>query len=67
MQRSVIFGFCAILGGCSTIGFGDLFTDYATQMTPVRQAINSNNMAQAQQLLPTNGQSHSNYLLNQLE
>ncbi|MEH6393877.1 COG3014 family protein [Pseudoalteromonas sp.] len=67
MQRSVIFGFCAILGGCSTIGFGDLFTDYATQMTPVRQAINSNNLAQAQQLLPTNGQSHSNYLLNQLE
>ena len=67
MQRSVIFGFCAILGGCSTIGLGDLFTDYASQMTPVRQAINSNDLAQAQQLLPTNGPSHSNYLLNQLE
>ena len=67
MQRSIILGFCAILNGCSTIGFGDLFTDYATQMTPVRQAINSNNIEQAQQLLANNGKSHSNYLLNQLE
>ncbi|MBB1308288.1 tetratricopeptide repeat protein [Pseudoalteromonas sp. SR41-8] len=67
MQRSVIFGFCVMLSGCSTIGFSDLFSDYATQMTPVRQAIKTNNIGQAQQLLPTNGQSHSNYLLNQLE
>ena len=67
MQRSVIFGFCVMLSGCSTIGFSDLFSDYATQMTPVRQAIKTNNIDQAQQLLPTNGQSHSNYLLNQLE
>nr|WP_215909038.1 tetratricopeptide repeat protein [Pseudoalteromonas ostreae] len=56
-----------MLSGCSTIGLSDLFSDYATQMTPVRQAIKSNNIDQAQQLLPTNGQSHSNYLLNQLE
>tara|TARA_R110001606_G_scaffold12028_1_gene51817 strand:- start:5608 stop:6972 length:1365 start_codon:yes stop_codon:yes gene_type:complete len=67
VQRSVIFGFCVMLSGCSTIGFSDLFSDYATQMTPVRQAIKTNNIDQAQQLLPTNGQSHSNYLLNQLE
>nr|WP_211183564.1 adenine DNA methylase [Pseudoalteromonas arctica] len=56
-----------MLSGCSTIGFSDLFSDYATQMMPVRQAIKTNNIDQAQQLLPTNGPSHSNYLLNQLE
>ena len=55
------------LSGCSTIGLTDLFTDYATQVTPVRQAISANNVNQAQLLLPNNGLSHSNYLLNQLE
>ncbi|NNG44921.1 adenine DNA methylase [Pseudoalteromonas sp. NEC-BIFX-2020_002] len=67
MQRSILFSFCFILGGCSSIGFNDLFSHYAHQMAPVRHAVNSNNMAQAQKLLPSNGKNHSNYLLNQLE
>ncbi|MBB1370148.1 MULTISPECIES: COG3014 family protein [unclassified Pseudoalteromonas] len=67
MRRSLIFSFCFILSGCSTIGFSDLFNDYATQVTPVRQAIESNNIAQAQSLIAKNSSMHSSYLLNQLE
>lgn len=70
VRRSVVLCltlFLSVLSGCSTIGLTDLFTDYATQVTPVRQAIKANNVNQAQQLMPNNGLSHSNYLLNQLE
>lgn len=70
MKHRFIVGLGLILtslSGCSTVGFGDLFTDYATQINPVRQAIRVNDVTQAQQLLPSNSQSHSNYLLNQLE
>ncbi|MCQ8876953.1 adenine DNA methylase [Pseudoalteromonas shioyasakiensis] len=70
MKRRFIVGLSLILAGvsgCSTVGFGDLFTDYATQINPVRQAIRVNDISQAQQLLPNNNPSHSNYLLNQLE
>lgn len=70
MRKRVVCGCCLLLSslnGCSTVGFGDLFTDYASQLTTVRQAVMDNNLSAAKQSLPTNSQSHSNYLLNQLE
>ena len=71
MRKRVVFGFCLLLlsnlSGCSTVGFSDLFTNYASQLTPVRQAITNNQLNTAKQSLPTNSESHSNYLLNQLE
>lgn len=70
MRKRIVFGVCLLissLSGCSTVGFGDLFTDYASQLTPARQAIMQNNLTKAKASLPTNNSSHSNYLLNQLE
>jgi len=67
VRRSIILSFCFILSGCSTIGFSDLFNDYATQMTPVRNAIEKNNIEEAQSLIAKNSTMHSSYLLNQLE
>lgn len=67
MHNCIIFIFCFILTGCSTVGFNNLFNDYANQMTPVRHAIENNNIEQAQSLIAKNSSSHSNYLLNQLE
>ncbi|TMN93882.1 adenine DNA methylase [Pseudoalteromonas sp. S558] len=67
MRRSIILSFSFILSGCSTIGFSDLFNDYATQMTPVRNAIENNNIEEARSLIAKNNTTHSSYLLNQLE
>lgn len=67
MRRSIILSVCFILSGCSSIGFNDLFNDYATQMTPVRNAIENNNPQQAKSLIADNSTIHSSYLLNQLE
>ncbi len=67
MHRRLFIGAALLLSGCSTIGITDLFQDYATQLKPVRQAVSQNNIASAQQLLPSNSRGHSNYLLNQLE
>ncbi len=67
MRHILIFSFCFIVSGCSTIGFDDLFNDYATNTTPVRQAISNNNIENARALIKTNSKAHSNYLLNQLE
>ena len=67
MHRRLFIGAALLLSGCSTIGITDLFQDYATQLRPVRQAVSQNNIASAQQLLPSNSRVHSNYLLNQLE
>jgi len=67
VRRSIILSFCCILSGCSTMGFNDLFNDYATQMTPVRHAIENNNLEEAQSLIAKNSAMHSSYLLNQLE
>ncbi|MDC9525445.1 adenine DNA methylase [Pseudoalteromonas sp. Angola-30] len=67
MRQSIILSVCFILSGCSTIGFNDLFNDYASQMTPVRNAIQNNNIEQAQSLIANNSKLHSSYLLNQLE
>lgn len=49
------------------MGFNDLFNDYATQMTPIRNAIEKNNIEEAQSLIANNSTLHSSYLLNQLE
>lgn len=67
MRQSIILSICFILSGCSTIGFNDLFNDYASQITPVRNAIKNNNIDQAQSLIANNSTLHSSYLLNQLE
>jgi len=67
VRHILIFSFCFIVSGCSTIGFNDLFNDYATNTTPVRQAISNNNIENARTLIKTNSKAHSNYLLNQLE
>ncbi|KPZ58138.1 hypothetical protein AN391_01722 [Pseudoalteromonas sp. P1-13-1a] len=67
MRQSIILSVCFILSGCSTIGFNDLFNDYASQMTPVRNAIQNNNIEQAKSLIANNSKLHSSYLLNQLE
>jgi len=67
VRQSIILSVCFILSGCSTIGFNDLFNDYASQMTPVRNAIQNNNIEQAQSLIANNSKLHSSYLLNQLE
>ncbi|WP_404340329.1 COG3014 family protein [Pseudoalteromonas mariniglutinosa] len=67
MQRGVIIVLILLLPSCSTISLGDLFQDYASQLKPVRQAINDNDLTRATQQLPHNSQFHSNYLLNQLE
>jgi uncharacterized protein len=67
VRRSLMFGVLFMTSGCSTIGFNDLFNDYATHITPVRQAVENNNISQAQSLLATNSALHSSYLLNQLE
>ena len=49
------------------MGFNDLFNDYATHMTPIRNAIEKNNIEEAQSLIANNSTLHSSYLLNQLE
>lgn len=67
MRQSIILSICFILGGCSTIGFNDLFNDYANKMIPVRNAIENNNIDDAQSLIANNSATHSSYLLNQLE
>jgi hypothetical protein len=67
VRQGIILSVCFILSGCSTIGFNDLFNDYASQMTPVRNAIQNNNIEQAKSLIANNSKLHSSYLLNQLE
>lgn len=49
------------------MGFDDLFNDYATKTTPVRQAITANDIERARSLIKDNNKAHSNYLLSQLE
>jgi hypothetical protein len=49
------------------MGFNDLFNDYASQMRPVKSAIQNNNLDSAQKLVTKNTPQHSSYLLNQLE
>ena len=67
MRHILTFSLCFIVSGCSTIGFDDLFNDYATNTTPIRQAITNNNIESARSLISKNSKTHSNYLLSQLE
>ncbi|MFT4953583.1 MAG: hypothetical protein ACI9A0_003302, partial [Pseudoalteromonas tetraodonis] len=67
VRHILIFSLCFIVSGCSTIGFDDLFNDYATNTTPIRQAITNNNIESARSLISKNSKTHSNYLLSQLE
>lgn len=49
------------------MGFNELFNDYATNTTALRESVANNNIDNARTLLNNTSSRHSNYLLSQLE
>lgn len=67
LRKSFVFIVSAALSGCATMQLGDLFSDYAKQQQPVRQALMAGSAELASKNLPNKSSSNTNYQLSLLE